>query len=212
MEVIDIYDENLNPLGSVSRDEAHQNGQWHRTIHAWIVRPTQKGYVLFQKRGKHKKLFPDVLDITAAGHYMTGETYKEGVREITEEIGLHVTEHDLISLGIKMDVAKVGNVTNREFCDVFLLSREEAPNEYKIDETEVEGLVQIKIQDGLDLFSGRKQEVWAEGVEWSKELNSWQQIKIKVSKEKFIPRIDPYYYKIFIIAKAFLRGQKDLSI
>jgi isopentenyldiphosphate isomerase len=212
MEIIDIYDENLTPLGSVSRDDAHQNGQWHRTIHAWIVRPHKRGYVLFQKRGKHKKLFPDVLDISAAGHYMTGETYKEGVREITEEIGLNVTEKDLISLGIKMDVAKVGSVTNREFSDVFLLARDEAPNEYKIDENEVEGLVQIKIQDGLDLFSGRKTEIWAEGVEWSRESNTWQPIKIKVNKEKFIPRIDPYYYKIFIIAKAYLKGEKDLSI
>ena len=212
MEIVDIYDENLIPIGSVSRDEAHQNGNWHKSIHAWILRPIQEGYVLFQKRGKTKLLFPNVLDISAAGHYSKGETYKEGVREITEELGLVVNHEDLIHLGIKMDIAKVGNITNREFCDVFLLIRNELPAEYKIDEKEVEGLVQIKIQDGLDLFSKRKKQIHAEGVEWSKETNTWNPISMQVGITDFIPRIDPYYYKIFIIANSYMRGDKDLSI
>jgi len=212
MEILDIYDENLTSIGSVSRDEAHQNGNWHRTIHAWIIRPVNDGYVLFQKRGKSKKLFPNVLDISAAGHYSQGETYKEGVREITEELGLKVTYKELIPLGIKMDIAKVGNIINREFCDVFLLIKNELPQDYKIDESEVEGLVQVKIQDGLDLFAKRKESILIEGVEWSKETKSWQSISMNVKLTDFIPRIDPYYYKIFIIARSYMRGDKDLSI
>ena len=212
MEILDIYDENLVSLGSVTRDEAHQNGNWHRTIHAWILRPLNDGYVLFQKRGKFKKLFPNTLDISAAGHYSHGETYKEGVREITEELGIVVNYNELIPLGIKMDIAKVGNIINREFCDVFLLIRNESPSEYIIDETEVEGLVQIKIQDGLDLFANRINTIPAEGVEWSKEKNNWQNISIDVKLNDFIPRIDPYYFKIFIIANSYMRGDKDLSI
>ena len=33
MEKLDIYDENMNYIGSRDRDEVHQNGLWHKTIH-----------------------------------------------------------------------------------------------------------------------------------------------------------------------------------
>lgn len=211
-ELIDIYDENLNKVGKMSRDEAHRTGKWHMSIHCWIVRPVDKGYVLFQKRGRDKKIFPNVLDITAAGHYKSDESAKDGVREILEELGITVKFEDLIPLGIKIDVAKVGDIVNREFCDVFLLTKDEEPDKYLLNALEVEGLVQISISDGLKLFSKQVDKVQAEGIKWVKESGSWKKIKIKVSESDFIPRIDPYYYKVFIMAELLLLRKKNLSI
>ncbi|MEO0127647.1 MAG: NUDIX hydrolase [candidate division WOR-3 bacterium] len=211
-ESVTIYDENLKEMAVLSRDEAHQTGGWHRSIHCWIIRPIEQGYVLFQKRGRDKKLFPNFLDITAAGHYKSGESAREGTREILEELRVDVKFEDLIPLGIKIDVAKVGDVINREFCDVFILIRKESPEQYNLDPSEVEGLVQIKINDGLKLFGGEVDKVTAEGIEWSKDTQKWRKIKIEVSSTDFIPRIDPYYYKIFIMAKLVLAGEKYISI
>ena len=211
-ERIDVYDENMKLKGQMTRDEAHASGAWHRSIHCWIVRPADPGYVLFQKRGRDKKLFPNALDITAAGHYSAGEKPEDGVREILEELGLTVDFKDLIPLGIKFDMARIGKILNREFCDVYLLSRPEAPAEYQMDSDEVEGLVEIPIDDGLKLFSGKETSVRASGVEWNAKTRTWHDIQLNVQVKDVIPRIDPYYLKVFIMAQRLLSGQKYLSI
>ena len=211
-EIIDIYDESLTRIGAMSRDRAHSTGAWHRSIHVWIVRPEDNGYVLFQKRGRDKKLYPNCLDITAAGHYRTGEEAKDGVREVLEELGVEVRLEDLIPLGIKMDVQKVGSIVNREFDDVFLLRRHDNPSEYHLDPSEVEGLVQIAVDHGLKLFSGEADDAPASGIEWDRVTETWHSIEIRVKPNDFIPRTDPYYYKIFIMARALLAGDSYLAI
>jgi len=145
-------------------------------------------------------------------HYQTGEGPREGVREIFEEIGLDVTLDDLTALGVKFDLAKIGDVVNREFCDVFLLSNDSAPDAYELDPEEVEGLVEIAIPDGLDLFSGRREEVIAAGVELNVADGEWHDIEMSVTVDDFIPRLDAYYKKVFILTDLARKGYRDLAI
>lgn len=211
-EKIDVFDENLNKIGVMGRNEAHESGVWHKTFHCWVISGVNHGNVLFQKRGRHKKLFPNYLDITAAGHYITGEKPKDGIREILEELGIEVSFSELIPLGIKVDLAKVGKITNREFCDVFLLKKDMRPRDYSPDPEEVEGLVEMSIPDGLALFMGETNEVNVEGIEWDTDTKKWNDIKMDIKIDNIIPRIDPYYLKVFIMARNLLRGEKYLSI
>ena len=38
MEYIDIFDENNNPTGIVKdKKQAHEDGDFHRTAHIWII-------------------------------------------------------------------------------------------------------------------------------------------------------------------------------
>ena len=37
-ELIDIYDENMHPLGTAPIMQAHQEGLWHKSFHCWIVK------------------------------------------------------------------------------------------------------------------------------------------------------------------------------
>lgn len=212
-ELIDICDENMLPLGSAMKNLAHKTGLWHTAIHCWIVRPlASSGTLLFQKRGHDKVLFPDYLDITAAGHYLSGEEVSDGVREIAEEIGLSVRFDELISLGIKMDLGKTEKVLNREFCHVFLYADTRAPHEYTLDTAEVEGLVEISIDEGLALFAGESHSAIAQGIEWNAGEVSWQPVELSVTVDDFIPRVDPYYYKMFINAERYLNGYPHLAI
>ncbi|BCB88062.1 NUDIX hydrolase [Phytohabitans suffuscus] len=212
-EVINICDENMKGLGTATKSLAHKTGLWHESIHCWIVRPTASGgALLFQKRGSDKTLFPDYLDITAAGHYVAGEEVSAGVREIAEELGLDVAFEDLTPLGIKIDLGKTENVLNREFCHVFIYSDDRPPGSYNLDVSEVEGLVEVGIGDGLGLFSGERDDVVARGIEWDRGKTEWVEIERRISVDSFIPRIDPYYYKMFINAKSFLAGDRYLAV
>lgn len=211
-EIVDIFDENYEHLGTATKAEARKHGYWIQSIHAWIVNPKGGGYVLFQKRGRNKKIFPNALDISAAGHYVAGEKIEDGIREISEELGLIVEFKDLVSLGIKFDIGKVGENIVHEYCHTFLVKSELEPNEYKFRDGEVEGLVRISIHDGLALFSGDKKEVTAVGVEWIPETGKYMPVFLQVDKQLFIPRIDLYYYKIFILAQRLLNNERHLAI
>jgi isopentenyldiphosphate isomerase len=212
-ELVDIFDENYKCVGNELKSEARKSGHWVHSFHCWIVRNDEKGgYLQFQKRGADKDLFPNYLDITAAGHYRSGEKIEEGVREIQEEIGLKVKYEDLISLGIKFDLAKIGSIINRQFCHVFLLESKFRANEYQLDLDEVEGMVEISINEGLDLFSGKIDAAHAVGVEYDVQSKKWKPVSFKVTKDGFIPRVDQYYYKMFILVKRYLDGEKHLVI
>lgn len=91
IEMIKIYDEQKNPLGITSRDIVHQKGYWHDTFHCWFLKNENNiDYIYFQLRSKVKNDFPNLLDITAAGHILANETVGEGIREIKEELGMDV--------------------------------------------------------------------------------------------------------------------------
>lgn len=213
MEVVDVFDEGMKYIGKVAKKEAHRTGAWHKSIHCWIIRSDETGqYVVFQKRSATKKSFPNFLDISAAGHYQAGEHIEDGVREIVEELGINVGFDELQYLGIKFDVYKDEAIFNREFCETFIYQDNRPLLKYPIDCDEVTGLVQIKIQDGLDLFSGKLDSIQATGIEYSEMKNKIEEIEITVNQNMFISRIDPYYGKIFMIAKAYFSGEKQLFI
>ena len=211
-EIADIYNENIELIGQAQKSEIVSKGLWCKSFHCWIIRTSSPGYILFQKRSANKMTFPQYFDITSAGHYKAGETIAEGVREIEEELNKKVTFNKLIPLGIKLDVGRLNNKIIREFCYVFLLCDETKPNEYTLGLDEVEGLIEISIPDGLDLFSGNKEEIFATGIEYNNSTKKIERFQSMVNMSHFIPRIDNYFYKIIILADRYLKGEKHLII
>ena len=38
-EYIDVFDENNNPIGEIKeKQQAHEDGNFHRTAHVWIIK------------------------------------------------------------------------------------------------------------------------------------------------------------------------------
>ena len=87
-ELVDVYDDTLNKVGVVTRNEAHRKGYWHLNLHCWIVTKRKGGAVIFQVRSEDKSTFAGLLDSTVGGHYKAGEKLEDVAREMEEEIGL----------------------------------------------------------------------------------------------------------------------------
>lgn len=211
-ELIDIFDGNYQHIGAFERVAAHQQCLWHHTFHCWVVadRPSQ-GAVLFQLRSPAKRSHPDLLDITAAGHLQSGETALDGLRELEEELGVRASSDNLVPLGIKHDVMdEPSGVRNREFAHVYFLRDDRPIEQYRLDEAEVAGLVEVGISDGLALFSGETTSVQARAVRVLSGAQTSFQRDVKVSD--MIPRVDQYYLRVFIMAELLLQGHRYLSV
>jgi len=202
---IDILNENMEKIGTASRDVAHYLGLWHQTFHCWIVRQDDEDFfILFQRRGPQKKLYPNLLDVTVAGHLKAGEGPRDGVREIKEEIGKKVNFKKLISLGIRTEVVKIGDIINREFCHVFLWHNDAPLESYTLQPDEVAGLFQVRVMDGLRLFSGEVTQIPATGYQIENQHR--KQVHLWISTMDIVPRKDKYYLNIFLVAYLYFQG------
>lgn len=213
MEEIDIFDADLRLLGKKERRQAHLDGEWHVTFHLWVVGQVNSGSVLYQWRSNEMENFPDMLDVSAAGHILAGETMQDGIREAEEELGICFDTTKLHNLGYRVEVADQKNgQMNREYQGVHMCEVEIGLNDFKPQVEEVSGLYWINIQDGIDLFSGKLSEVQAEGVFYDRKKEVWIESKRMFSKEKFLPRIQNYYLTAHIMAERLLEDKMPLSI
>ena len=138
---MDILDESGNRTGtSIKKSEAHRKGLFHPTIHVWFY--TLDGRILLQQRGKNKKSFPLLWDVSVAGHVSAGEDIvTAAIREIKEEIGLDVTERDLEKIGVFKSVQKHSEgFVDAEFHHTYLCNLKTSLTDLKKQESEVQDL------------------------------------------------------------------------
>lgn len=167
MERLDIYDEEINFLGSEDRDIVHQKGLWHKTVHCWIY--DMDGNVYFQIRQDSHKLYT-----TASGHVLAGETVKQAFkREVFEEIGVDVDTNnaELVEINVwKMEKIKNGvPFIDHAFANVYINEISVNYNKFKFDSKEVLGVVKVNAKDCLELLLGRRtsiegQKITEEGI------------------------------------------------
>lgn len=94
-ERLQVVDENDQPIGVATREEAWANGMILR--HAYIVLRDKDGNFLLQQRSPKKKSQPGKWTWAATGHVDEGESYETAApRELFEEIGVKT---DLTSVG-----------------------------------------------------------------------------------------------------------------
>jgi isopentenyldiphosphate isomerase len=138
-ELIDIFNNKNEPTGQKMKHEAHRDGSWHRVSHIWIY--NSKGEVLLQLRAKNKELYPNMWDISAAGHLGAGEDpVTGGLREMEEEIGLIAKPNDLKFFKVRELKIRLGEMINNEFCYVYFLKFDGNPSDLDLQDGEVSKL------------------------------------------------------------------------
>ncbi|MFC0214956.1 NUDIX domain-containing protein [Paenibacillus chartarius] len=155
-ERFDVLDEGGQVIGTATRAEVHAQGLWHRTFQCWIWGRDAGGvFVLFQLRHPEKDTFPGLLDITCAGHLLSGETPEDGVRELQEELGVDVPFHSLTPCGVYAEEDRLsGGVIDREQCHLFALERAEPLSSYRLQPEEVSGLYRVMLHDVHRMLEG----------------------------------------------------------
>ena len=209
MEKFDVLDCTGRKTGkTVSRDEAHRSGTWHGAFHCLIVYERQgRHYVLFQKRSGSKKIAPGKFDVSVGGHYAAGEDASSaGPREIEEELGLSVKFGELVPLGRRVFVhCFTPGVVEYEFQDVFLLPKQVRPEEIRVQQEEVDGLLEMEIGTGIRMFNKE-----AESAEARLFKPDQPPTGCQVTGKEFVPCLDNYYLKLLLLTNRYLRGERTL--
>ncbi|MCY3779866.1 MAG: NUDIX domain-containing protein [Chloroflexi bacterium] len=205
-ELFDVFDEGLNHIGVKPRDAVHRDGDWHQVFHCWVIGRDPDGdvFVILQKRAQGKD-YPGKVDISAAGHLEAGETVRDGVREIEEELGLAVAFDDLIPLGKRIGVTRIGDFVDCQICHVYFYECDQPLDVYRYPRDEITGLLKLKLDDGLLLLSGEAEHVSACAVGLGAS-------EIEIRRCDFIPSIDNYSLKALILAQRYFAGEKHLWI
>lgn len=149
-ELIDVLDENGVPTGErKTRGRVHQDGDWHRVVHVWIVR--ENGDVLLQRRSRAKATEPGKLDVTVGGHLLAGELGLDAVREVAEEIGLELRPGALTHLGTSQGEYEYPGWVNREVQDVYAVRDETPLTDYVLKLDEVDVLYEVPLARAIAL-------------------------------------------------------------
>lgn len=137
MEYFDVLNEYGEFTGKVeTREECHNKGLWHRAVYGFIF--NKNGDVLLQKRSKNKKLWPNLWDVTAGGHVLTGEFGMQAlIREVKEELGIDISEEEITYLVGSTSINEKRNIINKHFNECYLIKKDVDMANIKLQEEEV---------------------------------------------------------------------------
>jgi len=201
LECFDIYNENMEHIGTELRTVVHKTGLWHKSFQCWFIfEENGKYYMLFQKRHTDKDTYPNLLDITSAGHLSAGEKVEDGVRELKEELGIKIKFEELIPLGVIIEKKSEESFEDNEFANIFLYICNTPMEEFRLQAEEVTGMFKADIDDVINLFSDKVRNIKIEGYDVNeKGIKIFS--KIIASKNDFVPHGEEYYLKILSEAK-----------
>jgi isopentenyldiphosphate isomerase len=171
-----------------------------------IYRRYGRGYALFQKRSYKKKIAAGKFDVSVGGHYSAGEDARSaGPREIREELGLTIAFPDLVPLGRRMFIYSFApGISENEFQDIFLLPLEQRPDTLILQDEEVDAVLEMEIEIGVELFSGTIASATGRltGITGTEET-------VSVATADFVPSDDQYYRKLLLLARRYLQGERE---
>lgn len=196
-EIVKVFNEQYEQIGTATRAEVHEKGLWHETFHCWLV---NNDYIYFQIRSAQKKDYPGLLDITAAVHLLASETVEAGIREVKEELGLTINIQEVVKMGITSCSIVSEKMIDNEFCHVYLYPFEHNWDAFELQYEEVSGVIRAKLDEAEDFFLGKSVTLNIEGYEY---FPDGQRVRIvrPVSASQFVPYREQYVADVIHFVK-----------
>lgn len=196
IEVFDIFDGQMERIGTATREETHRQGLWHQTFHCWVINDadSKRPRVLLQLRHPDKDTFPNFYDTSCAGHLQAGETRADGVRELEEELGLVASYPDLAYKGlIPEETYYADGRIDREFTHVHTYRCHLELEQFTFQVEEITGLFYADLALFRELIAGTIELLPAEGlVTQQGHAQQSQRITAAIRLEQLTP-ISPEY-------------------
>ncbi|MCL2673129.1 MAG: NUDIX domain-containing protein [Alphaproteobacteria bacterium] len=160
LDIIDIYDQDGNHMGTEDRGVVHRDALWHKTVHAWVVRNRKD--IVFQRRAKAMLDNPGKLYTTASGHVNAGETLEKAIlRELDEEVGLNPSAGSMEKLFTARyvgDFLKTDGTQfrDRAFVEKFVVFDDTPIEEYRMPQDVLDGVACFNMRGLMQLFQERR--------------------------------------------------------
>jgi isopentenyldiphosphate isomerase len=205
--LLDIYDSDMNQIGTAKRSGVHREGLWHKTMHCWFIsRHGGEPCVWFQKRSEDKSDFPALFDITAGRHILTNESDRDAVGKINQELGVSVSFDEVRYIGVRTYSEKIDEFFNREFNAVYIYDGGKILEHAVPNPKEVSGIIRLNVDEAMQLFSSDAGEAQAAYFANNEQRNTI----VKISD--FVPRSDHYYQTICRLAKGYFDNSTQLAL
>jgi isopentenyldiphosphate isomerase len=204
-ERFDIIDTSGNRTGRTRRrDLVHRYGDWHRAFHCWIVVTAGESTpaVILQRRADDKDTWPGALDVSVGGHYRAGETLRDVVREMSEEVGQGAPVEALDFLGHRMYACDAESGTrDREIQDVYIWRTPLPFDAFRPNPEEVAALELLTALDFLALTTGQITTAPSRRC-----LPRGEIIQAQVRHSDLIPSLDGYFARAAVAIDLTIRG------
>lgn len=213
-EYLDIFDASFAPVApfKMERKESHRSGAWHQTFDCWVLRRDPAGdKMIMQLRSERKDSNPGKLDISACGHLLAGEKPEDGVRELEEELGLKANYDELYYLGLIKEAIDSPGRQVRHLSHTYFYETTLPLFAYKLQETEVDGVFEVNIADGIAFFSGTIKTMTATGLVKGQPVTRQINLADLTAAEDRC-HVTKYYLKIFVLADLYLKGHRPLAV
>jgi isopentenyldiphosphate isomerase len=130
-EYLDLVDADDNVIGKILRSEAYAKDLSNfRVVNAFVI--NSNGELWIPRRTANKRIFPLCLDMSAAGHVESGESYEESLkREVKEELNIDL---DVVPFKLLGTLQPKDGVS--AYMKVYEIRTDEAPDFNKDDFTE----------------------------------------------------------------------------
>ena len=137
-ELLDVLNETGEKTGeTVLKSVARAEGIWCGGIHILIVNK-DKTKTLLQKRSATVAMAPNTWDIAVGGHIAAGEDdLATAKRELEEELGIEVSDDDLIRVGKAKEQTNYGEFISHKISSIFILYADIDITKLKLQEAEV---------------------------------------------------------------------------
>lgn len=140
IEVWDLYDAHAQKTGlTMVRGESVPAGLYHLAVHIWPI--NSKGEFLVQRRAPTVQWNPNLWAVTGGSAIQGEDGVSAALRELREEIGLHVKPEDLLQ------IARLRRTNS--FCCIYAVCTDQAVEDFVLQKEEVSAVRwcdQAKIQ------------------------------------------------------------------
>jgi isopentenyldiphosphate isomerase len=208
-ELFDLCDEWGQPLGKTKpRSLVHRDGDWHRSFHCWLLSNDDSGeqHIVLQRRALDKDTWPGRWDVSVAGHYSADEGLEGGLREILEEVGLHVSRGELILAARRREEARHPNgLIDREVEDIYFLRRNVNLLVLRINR-EVTAVALVRPTALVQLADGSLPRLTATGGAVDRRGMVYPG-PLELVANDLVPRADGYYARVADFATRLASGE-----